>query len=255
MGRYIVDGFSVRPGQVIVRCKGFDGKTSIKNSFDGMYEDKTLSEVIKEVAARNNLSAKVSPEFNKEKRTIIQQGESDLSFLNRLAKENDATFKVQGKEILFVPRGKGESSTGEKLPSIEIDIKTISPNWSYDDDPRDDFGEVTASFFDLSTGEEGEVKKGSGEPKKKLQKTFHSKSEANAAVSAEFSKSRESAERLSLSLQGNASLKSERRTSIRGLDPEVDGSWIITKAHHRIGKGWEASLDLSKVIRDEGNNS
>lgn len=254
MGRYIVDGFAVRRGQVIVKCKGFDGKTSIKNSFDGIYQDKSLAEVIKDVAARNKLSAKVSPAFDKEKRMIIQQGESDLSFLNRLAKENDATFKVQGREILFVPRGKGESSSGEKLPSVSIDIESISPNWSYDDDPRDDFGEVSAAFFDLNTGEEGEVKKGSGEPKKKLQKTFHSKAEANAAANSEFSKSRESAERLTLSMRGHADLKSERRTTIRGLDPEVDGSWIITKAHHKIGKGWEASLELSKVIRDDGAN-
>lgn len=254
MGRYTVDGVSIREGRMIIKAYGFDALGKIKSTGDGVYNDVTLGDIVRKVASKNGLTAKVSPEFEKSRRQIIQQNESDLSFLNRLAKENNATLKAQGSEILFVPKNSGTTAGGRALPSLSIRVEDIDSDWSYDEGKREEFGEISAKYSDLKTGDlDGVAKVGSGEPKKTLQKTYGSKVEAEAAIKAHKEKSRSSAETLSFSIVGRPEYVSERRISIKGLDPDVDGSWVIQTAQHVIGKGYKVSVTCKKALFEEGD--
>jgi uncharacterized protein len=253
MGRYTVDGVGIREGLMIVRGIGFDALGSIKSSGEGVYNDVTLGDVVKNIGDKNGLKVCVSPEYEKTKRQIIQQNESDLSFLNRLAKENNATLKTQGKEILFVPKNSGTNAAGRKLPFVELLKKDIAPDWSYDDGKREKFGEISAKYFDLKAGADGEVKEGSGEPKKQLQRKYGSKEEALAAIRSHKAKSQASAESLTLTIVGRPQYRSEARVLVKGLDPDVDGPWVIESADHDIGSGYKVSLTLKKILKEAGD--
>ncbi len=251
MGRYTVDGCRIGAGKLTVNAIGFDALGKIKSTGEGVYNSVTLGDIVRKVAEKNGLKAKVSPEFDKDRRQIIQQNESDLSFLNRLARENNATIKTQGEEILFVPKGSGTKASGASLPLIPVRVEDIDPDWSYDDGKRETFGEVSAKYFDLKSGDRETVKEGSGEPKKTLQKEYGSKAEALAAIKAYKGKSEQSAESLSFSIVGRPEYRSEARIKVKGLDPDVDGEWIIETASHDVGSGYKVQLNCKKQLKED----
>lgn len=69
------------------------------------YHDKTLGDVVGEIAKRQGLTAKVSPDLANLPYTYLgQTEESDLHFLTRLATKHDATAKPTNGVLVFAKK-------------------------------------------------------------------------------------------------------------------------------------------------------
>jgi hypothetical protein len=71
-----------------------------KDSRSGVWINKTIDDVVKIIAKRNNLTAMVSGHPVRYSQ-ITQQGESDWEFLQRLAEESGYTIAIREKTLLF----------------------------------------------------------------------------------------------------------------------------------------------------------
>ena len=250
-GRYQIKSVSRDEREVRITGKGFDPGSKIKSTGTHYYAQKTLKEVVDEIAKRNGVGAVVSEDFNLVRGDFNQIGESDISYLQKLASENGAVIKVQGEKILFTKKSSGQSASGKNLPPLSLDLKALGARYSYSQDDSQAAGTVIARVFDKATFDRLEIVRGSGEPRKILPDSFSSKALAESAADAFFRDSTESNESLSLTLPLTPSVYAERSLSVSGLSPWVDGRWIVTSVKHEIGKSFKTSMSLRKSIKED----
>lgn len=251
MGRYIIKSLARDEKLVRVSAKGFDPLKGIRNSASAYYSSKSVAEIVREVCGRNKVAVKVSSDFDSVKVDEAQKDESDLNFLQRLARDNHAVIKVQGSEVLFITRSKGRSPSGRDLPVIELDLKGAGAFYSYSEDDNEEIREVRAKYFDKKTGDKGDTKVGGGSPSRELPDLYPSRAAAEIAAKARLASGREENEKLTLSFPLDPRVLAERQVNIKNLSAWVDGRWIVTSASHEIGKSFKTSLELRKVLSED----
>lgn len=88
---------------------------------------KTYGDVFKQIAGDNGLSAAVHGSIAQIKieKVVAQHGESDMHFATRLARSVGAIAKVAEGKLVIVPKGQGESASGQSIPALAV-ISTLS---------------------------------------------------------------------------------------------------------------------------------
>jgi phage protein D len=82
-------------------------------------DDASFEEAAKEFGKLAGLNVKVSGEIVRKKRDHwAMQNESFMSWGTRVASELGATFKIRGKDAIFVPRNANDSVSGQQLPTV-----------------------------------------------------------------------------------------------------------------------------------------
>ena len=164
VGAFIVDEVELETGRLSVSGKGFDTDKSLKTMKTRSFKAKKLADVIKKISEENGLQAKVAPDFSATvfAKELVQQNESDLNLLTRLAKSHNAVFKIQGSTLLFALKNSGKTGSGQDLPEVEINVSS-EISWNVIFSGRSEYRKVIAKVYDIDTGESIEVV--AGEPK------------------------------------------------------------------------------------------
>lgn len=105
---------------LIIRGKGIDTVSRLKEPVEAAYENATLGEILTTAGrAAGVAQVIVDPALAGIQRPYIaQQGESFLAFGDRLAREVGGTFRVQGDRAVLVKRGTGLTAGGRALPVV-----------------------------------------------------------------------------------------------------------------------------------------
>jgi phage protein D len=112
MGLFTVDEVTAMgwPRQVHIRGRALEMEDKFKEHRNGGYENKTVQQIVSEIAGRHGLVPVVLGSVGSFKYNYRAQNQSDMDFLTNLGYEHDAIAKVANGALLFWK--KGEMFTG-----------------------------------------------------------------------------------------------------------------------------------------------
>lgn len=211
------------------------------------HRERKIGDLVKKIAARNNLSPVVSSALaSLPAMQADQTHESDMHLLSRLARDTGANFKIADGRLFFLERRGMKTASGTPLiPYTAIATDIISASWEGGE--REDFKSVEAGYHDQNQAKRMIETIGSGEPKRVLNRTFANQEQARKAAEAEMKQGTASKDRLSIVAVGNPFLKAEDAYTMPPLEVEYAGDWSIQKVEDVIDKsGYINNIDLER---------
>lgn len=250
LGSYTVDEIEVTgpPDTVVIRSKSSDTRSSAKTTRDGSWEGVPLSTIVADIAKRNGWIPECPVDTLVER--IDQLGESDLNFINRLAKLYDCTAKVADGKLIVLPRQAGKSASGKDLPKVTIRRSDVS-RWQFrlgDDTVKDS---VKASYQngkgELETVEVGNDASPDGLPPVHTDRHVHAnKSAAEAAAKARLAGFNRSTAGVRLEMPGRTDLFSESEIDAQGFKVGLDGSYLVESVEQVWTQaGWSTTVECN----------
>lgn len=245
MGVFIVDEVTMQgwPQRITVRGKSVDLMGTWKQGRTQDYHNKTVSQIVQEVAGRNGVGASVLGPVASHMYTYLSQSEeSDLHFLTRLAATHDAMAKHAGGLLVFANKGMllggaAQAIYPENVKSYSASIKG-----------RPEHGNSQGSNWNLENGERNEQSGssgGGGGAKFQLPPMWaDGQQEAMAAAQGRGAKLGRATRTLSITMIGDPSVMAEGALTVSGVRAGVDGLWRVKTATHSIDtSGYETRVD------------
>lgn len=249
MGQFTVDGVSGDgPRQTMtISATAADMKSDIRAPRTRAWENSTLADIVKTIAAEAKLKAVVGQSVaGAHWQYLAQTAESNLHFLTRIASTLDATTKPAGGRLIVQKRGEGKTAAGDAMSATLI-TKARLKAWRWRLDGRETYKSVEVEWSDTTGGAVHKVIKGSGTPKKVLRHRYASQEEATRAAKAEFDRAGRAGLTLSGTLAGfDPALFAGGLAAISGLRPEVDGDWQLTRVTHELGHGLVTAFEARR---------
>lgn len=246
MGIYTSDEITLTgwPRTITLRGKAANLGGTIKEQKSRSWDKKTLKEIVTQIASEHDLQPKVAPPLQAIKYEHLDQtDESDIHFLNRLARDHDAMATVKGSTLIMMARGKGLTVSGLAMiprPLTRATILTYNATLAN----RDNWGKVEAHWHNHKTGKREVVEAGSGSPIKKLRHNYADKTEAENAAKAALEEAQRGNTTLSLTLIGDATVAAEGRILVTGIRTGIDGLWSVKSVRHTLtGSGFTTSVE------------
>lgn len=232
MGLFSVDedGLSGGPDTMTVSGKSADMVKSLKSQRNQSWKNVLLGDVLKTIAARNQLKPAIADKFQKIKiEQLDQTFESDLSLITRLADQYGALAKPASGYLVFVERGASVDATGAPLPVVDVDKVRdgIVAGWTYSRKKRDVYGSVVAHWCDKKGAKNQEVRVGDTEPILYIKKPFKNKEDAQAAAQAKYDARLLGEYELAFEMVANFLVKAETPINVTGLSRRACGLWVV----------------------------
>lgn len=244
------------PDQIRIRARAADFTSDIRNRREQSWKATTLGAVLTEVAGRNGLTARIAPDLAAIALPSAHQSrESDIAFLKRLGRENDAVATVKDGHLLFVRKGAGVTAGGTPLPTITIRRRSgDGHNWQRQ--KRDGQAGVTASWHDRQAAKRQTVTMGEKDGAKRLRKTYPDEASARRAATAEHDRLKRAPATFDCKLAlGRPEIYVDLRATLSGFKTGIDGTWLITEVTHSLdnGSGFTTSVKMELPAERERN--
>lgn len=233
------------PDQITIKARAADFTSEIRNRRSHSWKNTTLGTVLTEVAGRNGLTARIAPALaGIALPSIAQSRESDVAFLRRLGRENDAVATIKDKHLIFAPKGAGQTSDGRALPTLTIRRRDgDGHNWQRQ--KRDGQEGVTATWHDRKAAKKQPVTAGKADGAKKLRKVYPDEASARRAAQAEQKRLKRAPATFDIRLAlGRADAYPEARATVTGFKAGIDGTWLVSEVTHRLDKAGGFRTDL-----------
>lgn len=236
------------PDVITVRARSADLTRPMRTRRERSWHDTTLGAILRNLAGEHGLQPRIAGELaGTAVAHLDQTGESDTNLLSRLGRRYDAVATVKDGALLFVPIGRGSTSTGKPLPATTL-TRRDGDQHRYLLADRDTYSGVRAYWNHKAGADRKSVLVGKSGNAKRLRETYNSESEARAEADAEWKRIQRGAATLSYTLAlGRADLYPEQRLRLFGFKPEIDGAtWLIAKTTHSItgSGGYTTALEL-----------
>lgn len=253
-GKFIVDSIthSGPPDIIIIGAHSADFKKEFLERKSGLYENKTLEEIIEEIAGKHKLEYKVADIFKKIKVPAKQQAdESDANLLTRIAEEFDAVATIKNGVLLFLERGKGKTASGESLTTI-THHRSAGDQHSYSVSDRNQYTGVEVRYIVPGSAKRKKLIVGEEERLYTIRKLYNNEKEANTAADQQLKRLKRSAASVSVNLaRGNAALSAESPLKLVGFKTEMDAQdWIVTTITHTINSSNGFTSELQGEVMD-----
>ena len=234
LGEYVIDRVenAFFPYSISVRGHSADLRAGMKTHKTRHWDNKTVKEVVEEIAADHSLQPQIADAVSGHKYSWLgQQDESDLNFLERLARRHGALFTIKSGRLLWLEAGAGKTASGEVIPEIPILAPSIIANsgkvWESD---VERFKTIKAYWQDRAGAKRQEViieadPEAAGEHV--LRDPFASKEEAEKAARAAVRDMLRGSVRTVCGLVGAPSLMAGQPISYVGVRSGIDGRPFI----------------------------
>jgi phage protein D len=246
MGLFIADEIeeSSPPRNIRVICRakahgsssggmGPIGQQKTRSWEDGL----TLKDIVRTIAGENGLSPAVTdPAASIVPGHIDQVDESDIAVLTRIALQHDLVAKPAGGHLFVGRRADAITASGGPMPSVLLLERDVG-QWRMRRSFGEAIGSVIATYRDLGSAADIEVKVGDGEPVRRLRQRFNSEKSAREAAAAERRRSSRAVEHLELELPGNPVIVAESSLTLVGFSSATDGVWVVETATHSVSDG------------------
>jgi uncharacterized protein len=258
MGNYIVDDIEISAPPAQMRITGKATNTQIKDLSKKIKAPKskswhhyTLVGIITAIANSHGFKGVIDEYFKQIYISHIDQtDESDISFLNSLAKNYGAFVKLSLGRLLFFRKGTSVSSSGKPLPTIKLSTKEIS-DFKLRVSDLEKFGKVIAKWHNFATGKEEDVFAGTGDPAYTMRYKFVSADRALESAKAKLAEFKRGAENLNFSTAGNPTLCAENKILIEGNKYLKNKNWIIASVNHSLNdQGFVSSVTAIIKLSD-----
>lgn len=260
-GTFTIDDpeVSMFPFKISISGKGADMRDGLKGQKSRHWDNKTLKDVITDIAKDNGLEPKIDEDIGAHKYDWLgQQDESDIHFAERLAKRHGALFSVKDGKLIFAKKGSTKTTTGKDITPVvatpnNIVNETARVKFSY----RSKFKNVKAHVQNKNTAAREDVEAESdseGTTDYEIQEVFADKEEAQAAAKAKAKELKTQTASASVTLVGDPTVRAGAPFSFLNCRPEIDGIvFTIESASHEISKsGYTVAVEANINAEEDG---
>lgn len=226
------------PDQIRLRARAADFTSDIRNRREQSWRDTTLGAVLTEIAGRNGLEPRIAPALAAiGLKSVSQSRESDIAFLQRLGREQDALATIKDGKLIFARKGAGTTTGGTALPTLAIRRRS-GDSHTWQRQKRDGQDGVSASWHDRAAAKRKFVTVGTEKGAKKLRKTYPDEASARRAARAEHDRLKRAPATFDIKLAlGRADAYPDLRATVTGFKAGIDGTWLISEVTHSVDRG------------------
>ncbi|WDE04650.1 phage tail protein [Thalassomonas viridans] len=211
-------------------------KAPVKFSWESTPEKPLLlKDLFAKVAGNHGLEAKMSPELESIVLPQIEQSESDIQLLTRLAGYYDAVCKVQENVIFFMPRGTGKTLSGKGITEVALDVEDLL-SWRTLHSQYPNYQSCRAWYHDFINATRTMVEVGSGDPCFDLSYTYADEATAKWAAQTRLNHAARVAKTIEIMVIGDPDIRAGGTVSISQVREGIDGSWFVAEVEHQIDK-------------------
>lgn len=256
-GSFIADDPEIRclPYGMTIGGKGANMRNTLEQHRSRHWDDRTLTQIVEEIAAQNGLQARIDAEIGVHHYTWLgQEDESDVHLLDRLARRHGALFSVKDGTLLFSRKGSGQSAGGRDLTAViasreNIVVGTCRTVFAH----RHAFRSVRARVQDRSQARQIDVEvESSAEATATyiLPEPFADEAEAERAATSKAEDLKRETMRTSVTLYGDPSIRAGAPFRYQGVRPELDDiDFIVESAKHSLTKaGYTVDVDAKLKV-------
>lgn len=243
-GAYIIDRveFKCLPHTITVGGHSADLRSDMKTRKARHWDDTSVKDIVRGIAGEYDLKSKIAETVSGHVYTWIgQQDESDLHFLERLAKRHGALFTIKNGALLWLERGAGKTADGTSVTAETIiPTSMVLGSCRVSENDVDRFGKVKAFYQDRGDAKRQEVivdgdTQADGEHA--IREPFSSKAEAQAAAEAFAREMLRGLVKTSCAIVGRPALMAGQPAKYLGVRPDVDDrEFIIEMVKHSYTK-------------------
>lgn len=245
-------GFAGPPDQVTIKglSTGFYGKLRTKKGY--AHENKTLSEIIRSIAAKIKYNVIGNIENIRIGRST-QNRETDLQFIHRLASNYGYNFTIKGKNLVFIKQTELEA----RNTSLSID-KTQVTGWGFKDKTSQIFKGTEIKFHNPNANEvirsirpasfiDQEEDYSSQLDTLELRDKVENEEQANVMASAFIHKTVSLQQTGTFETTGNVLLISGNNIDLTGFGA-LSGIWhILTSTHNLSSSGYSTGVEIKRI--------
>ncbi|ARD63297.1 hypothetical protein Y71_26695 [Kosakonia radicincitans DSM 16656] len=284
-GSFTVDEVEHRgaPDTVTIRARSADFRGTLNSRREESWHDKTLGDIVAAIAARNKLTASVTPALaGIHIPHIDQTQESDAKFLTRLADRNGGEVSVKAGKLLFLRAGNATTASGKPIPQVTITRRDgdrhqfaiadrgaytgVTAQWLHTKDPKPKKVKVKRKPREqhlralqhpkakakkkevrIPEAREGEYLAGEADNVFSLTTVYATKAQAMRAAQAKWDKLQRGVAEFSISLAvGRADLYPETPVKVSGFKSVIDEqAWLISRVTHSLNNnGFTTGVEL-----------
>lgn len=253
-----ISGGGAKSWELSIAGKASQMRGTIKQQRTGEFEDKTIGDIVEEIAGRNGFAPAVAQKLAQMKVEFLgQTEESDMHLLTRLARRVGGTFSIKDKKLVLVEKGAGETASGEKIPAAQIlGSDVIDFRASIVDRPV--YGKIEATWLNPDTGVEEIVEKAaeafgsSGAATFRIRTPFEDKEAAEAAAEARERELTSEGSSVSLEIIGKAGIVADGQIDVSELRQGIDGQWTVERVEHVLDdRGWITQVSGNRDKKDK----
>lgn len=233
-----------------ISATGINFGESFKVQRNITYERVSIKEIVNQVSNRHQLKNK--SDFDDIYITSqAQTNESDMHFLNRIAKEYNAIFNIKNDTLYFMKKIK-ENKKNNNLPKYNIDLNSCGDSPTIEHSTKTFYNSCEVSWH--STKDNKTFKKivplGGGDPILKYKGSFKNEAEAIVKATAKLERVNQGIIKGSLSTEGIKIYAGGILTLKNSLDDD-NIEYQITKVSHSFNNnGWITSVDFEKLKKE-----
>ena len=254
MGRFVVDELSgdFDPATLTIDAKAADMLGGIRARKTRDWPKPSVGDIVNKIAADHDLTPVISDSLkSKSFEYLAQTSESDLNFLTRVARDLDAVAKPAGGALVFVKRGEAKAGDGSDLPVFSFHLSDINRG-TFHIKGRGRYGSVIAEWAELGSATVQKVQVGGKQPQLELRHRQNSAEEAQRAAQSALDRAMRASGTIDITLGGfRGDLMAEAKIDLRGVNPELEGEWLVTRVTHRLANtlitSFEAERDNEKA--------
>ncbi len=243
-GSFVVNQveFACLPYRITVRAHSADLRSDMKTNRTRYWDNATVRKIVEDIAAGYDLETRIADEVSDhEYEWIGQQDESDLHFLERLARRHSALFTIKNGTVLWLARGTGQSADGTTLaPAVLLRTDLIEGTCRMSEGDIDRYATVKAYWQDRKEARRQEVvvpadPEATGEHV--LRDTYASKGEAEKAAQSHAREMLRGNVTANAAIEGRPTLMAGQPFQFAGVRPVVDGrAFIAETVTHSFSK-------------------
>lgn len=266
LGSFTVDKVTVKcfPFSMSISGKAADLRSGkLKERQERHWDDKTLKEILDEIASESGLSAAVDPEIGAFKYPWLgQQDESNIHFIRRLEKRHNALATIKNGRLIFAKRGSGMSASGQFAGSIIVTPSImVEGSCSFEANDRTKYKKVVAYYQDRNKAERVEIEADAdadGDSVYRMPEPYASVEEADEAADAKAKELKRGEGAASVTVIGDTSICAGAALLFKGVRAGLDGvPYVIDTATHTYNKSGGYQTQISAKLYDgkSGNSS
>ncbi len=258
-GSFIIDEVEHEgaPDVITLRARSAELGEPLRTRKSRSFHDKTLGEIVTQIAKENGLTPKMSPSLKDKKvEHIDQTNESDVHFLRNLGKRFDAVATIKKDAVLFLPINEGKNAAGETLPTITIHRREGDKH-RYHTAARDAYSGVRAQWHDSDDALEKSELAGEDDNPKRLRQVYPTQDAAQEAANAEKNRIDRGKATLSFSLAlARPDIAPMMGVKFQGLKAPISGTeWLVAKVTHSLSnQGFTTELELETKTAESGED-
>ncbi|MEE9481873.1 hypothetical protein [Methylobacterium ajmalii] len=229
------------------------------------HSQKTLGEIIGEIAKAGGQSPVIAPELEKMKIPFFNQNFSPLHMLHELERRYGAIAKFDMGHLIFMPRDKGESFSGQGLPLLQLRPEHFG-SWDIKEDKRTEYTGTKAAYRDPvdhaikwiehfnplgKAQDDADGAKPENDSPFRIPKMHNSKEEAEAAAKSMMGSLNRALGDGTITLaKGDPWIKDQFPVIISGMRPGINGSYIANSVIHEYTK--PVGIKTTMLIKPSG---